>query len=235
MVLRTGFPQRAPRDRPDPAQTTSRTLSFNTVDNASSCVLLATGECFGEMQRLLGVDLAGHGRLVRIDDGLDKSRPGWARSPREERIPPASGSSSREARRHRNSRATPAKSMGWSSTPNSRIALEHHLLPLDHARATLFLMTMTFTFRLYLRSVASSPISMVNPPSPTMHTTWRPGYAIGRADAVRQPVRHRGQRPGQGELHVPANLDVARGPGRDRSAVGRDDGIIGQELVRARR
>ena len=43
--------------------------------------------------------------------------------------------------------------------------------------SVLFLITMTFTFSLYFTSVASSPMSIVSPPSPTMHTTCRSGYA----------------------------------------------------------
>ena len=36
----------------------------------------------------------------------------------------------------------------------------------------------TFTGSLYLTSVATSPISMVKPPSPTMHTTCLPGLPM---------------------------------------------------------
>src|SRR5207248_700145 len=41
---------------------------------------LAAGQRLGEVQRLLGVDFAGHGRLERIDDGLDDGGAGRGES-----------------------------------------------------------------------------------------------------------------------------------------------------------
>ena len=71
-------------------------------------------------------------------------------------------------------RATAAKSIGCRSTPNSGLPsntiCSHLICP-----SALFLMTITFTGRLYFTSVASSPISIVKPPSPTRQTTCRPG------------------------------------------------------------
>ena len=71
-------------------------------------------------------------------------------------------------------RATIAKSIGcksqtYSGLPRKTIC-SHLIWP-----KVLFLMTTILIGSLYLTAVASSPISIVNPPSPTKATTWRSG------------------------------------------------------------
>ena len=97
--------------------------------------------------------------------------------------------------------------------------------------SALFLMTITFTGSLYFTSVAISPISMVKPAVADDADHLAAGVGDRRADAVRQAVGHGRQHAGERELHVAAHVDVARGPGGDRAAVGDHDGVVVQQLV----
>ena len=56
------------------------------------------------------------------------------------------------------------------------VSIEDHLLPFDLSQR-IVLDDNHFTGSLYLTNVAISPMSIVNPPSPTTQTTCRPGYA----------------------------------------------------------
>ena len=56
---------------------------------------------------------------------------------------------------------------------------------------------------------------------------------IGRLspDRIREPGRHGRQVARAGEFHPAAHVDMTRGPGRDRPRVGRDDGIIAEQII----
>ena len=111
------------------------------------------------------------------------------------------------------------------------VAQEDHLLPLDLAeRVVLDDDDLDRQLVLDGRDELAA-ISIVKPPSPTKATTWRSGKATWRRVGVGQARGHRGQVARAGELHAPAHLEVPRRPGGDRARVGRDDRVVGEQVV----
>jgi hypothetical protein len=72
---------------------------------------------------------------------------------------------------------------GMQVAPELRVTKEGDLFPLDLAEAVSFLITTTFTFNPYFAQVASSPMTVVSPPSLTNAATWRSGNASAAAIA----------------------------------------------------
>ena len=120
--------------------------------------------------------------------------------------------------------------MGWSSTPYSglpRKTICSHLI----CPRVLFLMMMTLIGSLCLTAVTNSIINIVKPPSPTNATTCRSGKATCATVRVGKARSHRRQVARTGEFHPPPDFDVSCGPGCDGSGIGRDDRVVGEQVV----
>src|SRR6185312_8362937 len=153
-------------------QTTSRTLSFNTVFRIAQPSFWPRRSASLNLRNWSVLTLPGIGGSLGSTTACTTAGPSCVSARR--RVSSASSACSIVNPAAPQLMATPAKSMGWSSTPNSgfpsNTICSHLIWP-----SALFLITITFTFRWYFTRVASSPISMVTPPSPTIQTTCRFG------------------------------------------------------------
>ena len=111
-------------------QTTSRIFSLITFLMIGHAVLLAADQRLGELPSLVHGGVAGHGRFVGIDHRLAPAPGRAGRTPRASTDSTLAGSSTREAAGAAGA-GVGGEVDGLQIHAELRVALEHHLLPLD--------------------------------------------------------------------------------------------------------
>src|SRR5438132_7343377 len=129
-------------------------------------------------------------------------------------------------------RATAAKSMGCSSTPNSGLPSMTICSHLICPRA-LFLMMITLTGSWYFTRVAISPIIMVKTAVAAESHYLPSRKSDGRPHRIGQAVAHGGEPARGGELHAAAHAEITCRTGRHRSGIAADNRVVGEVLVDA--
>src|SRR5205814_1061995 len=189
---------------------------------------LAAGQRLGEVQRLLGLDLAGHGRLERIDDGFDDGRAGCG-----ERVVEDAADLDRIFHGETGAAAGVGKGgeiYGIEVASVLRIAEKNHLLPLDLAEGVV----------LDDDHFDGQPIFNCSNEIGHQHGETAVAYeghylpaGIGdlRGDGVGQSGGHGGEVAAQGVLLPSLDGDVTRPPGGDGAAIAGDNGVRPETLA----
>ena len=199
-------------------------------DAPASRRALRQGLC--EIRRLLRLDLRRHGRLVRVDRCFDQDRPRRSERYLQRlragfRIVDAKG---RQPEALRDGREVDRLKLALIF----RMAEKDHLLPFDLAEHIVlddddFDVEIVFDERGHLADEhGEAAIAHEANDLPV-------GIRDGSRDRVGQAAGHRREIARAGELHVAADLQVARGPSGDRAGIGRDDRVILQEFVQLMR